>query len=211
MNDSFVYKYPADESKEAFEKAVIREDEGRDKKITAVLLTPVVVFFILYCIPLFEKIDLLLLFCAMLSAAILSYYIKRTSGNTYSTALSIAAFDEQMVLEYYKKNSKKVLHIYYEDITDARFSDKDHTKFQIAFVKNSRSYAEEYDRKSGEKIPLFYDNLFLFSMNPYSYEQFFFLYMAEDHFTIKGLHKTKKFFKAYGNKNEYLERLEQEK
>lgn len=211
MNNDFVYMYPTEESRKIFEEDLNQNNGNnvKDKKIVTALLGAVIGFFVLYWIPFFTKFDIAFLISAAFCMILLSFYLKQSSSSPYSTALSIEAYEDYMKLEYFKNKTKKTLQIYYEDIVDSRFSDNDYTSFQIAFTNNNRSFMKEYDRNTDKEIDSLYDNLFLFSLNPFSYEQFFFLYIAEDYFTIKKFYKTKKFFKTFGNQNEYLEKLEQ--
>ena len=209
MNENYVYIYPTDDTAEEFKNQFAVSENKNDKKIMVALIGAAVFFFILYFIPILEKFDFAFLICAIICGIFLSSFLKYSSNSVYKTALSIKAYEDYMTLEFYKRKTVKKLNIYYEDITDARFSDNNQTSFQIAFVPNAQSYMKEYRIENNEEIQSLYENLFLFNINPNSYEQFFFLYIAEDYFTIKGFHKTKKFFKKYGTQNEYLEKLEQ--
>lgn len=164
----------------------------------------------MYLLPAFKTVSIFFLFISLIAGIFFTGYAKQIVNTRYTNALAIEAYEEHMILTYYDKNSKRTLHIYYEDIIQARFSNNKYTGFQILFSENDRSFITETNLFSEEIIKPLYNNLFLFSVNPLSYEQFFFLYIAEELFEIKKFNKTKQFYKAYGSKEEYLEMLEGE-
>lgn len=209
MSDNLIYSYPDQpEEFEKFFKNDVKQRKNKNK-IFGVFTVGILLFFLCYCIPAFEKIDWIFLLIAVILAVIFYFYARQTAKNSILTLLSINAVNDKMTLTYYSGKTKKVLQIYYDDIESARFSDDSYTKFQIAFVENKRSFIKEFDMDGKETVPL-NKNLFLFSIRPMSYEQYFFLYVAEYLFTIKGFYKTKKFFKRFGHEQEYIEKLESE-
>lgn len=111
-----------------------------------------------------------------------------------------------MELDYYYLNKHKKLTLYYSDITLARFNDKDYTSFQIAFDNSGKSEVQNFNAK-GNKIDSS-DCIFIFKINPNSYEQAFFLYFANDYFDIKDFKFTKKLERKFGTAEEYLENLQ---
>ena len=112
------------------------------------------------------------------------------------------------MLTYYSVvgTPKKVLTLRYEDIIECQFFDKSYTKIQITFKKNKHSYLKSYSQTGGEVSHLV-DTMVSFELNPYSYEQGFFMYIAPDYFNIKKYALTDKILKKYGNINEYFTRL----
>ncbi|SDA31104.1 hypothetical protein SAMN02910447_03337 [Ruminococcus sp. YE71] len=206
MND-YYYKYPEDEEiiEEHFKEKLRKE--SKNKKKIAIIVGENLVLLLLFLMPFLEKISSLFLILIVIQVVFFFYYFKTKAQKEAVTMLSIEAYEDKMRLSYYNGRRKKVLNVSYEDIVSARFSDDEYTKFQIGIAETSNTFIEEFDILSGKKLMPNTDNLFLFSINPMSYEQFFFLYAVDELFTINGFERSKKFLKQYGNADDYLAAL----
>jgi hypothetical protein len=208
MSEELIYSYPQDGDTSEFEEIFQKAYAVKSKNLRKILIMSCTafLFFLLYSLPIFAKIDWLFL---ILGIAILIFsllFAKQVKKESGFTLLGIVADEEQMRLTYFSGKSKKTLTVFYEDIRSARFTDDDFTSFQIVFENSDKSFVKEYDLNGNEISPLS-RNLFIFSLNPESYEQYFFLYVAEELFTVEKLKKTKKFFKRFGNAQEYIDRI----
>ncbi len=208
MSEELFYSYPQDGDTSEFEEIFQEAYAAKSKNLRKILIMSCTafLFFLLYSLPIFAKIDwffLILGIAILIFSLLFAKQVKKESG---FTLLGIVADEEQMRLTYFSGKSKKTLTVLYEDIRSARFTDDDFTSFQIVFENSDKSFVKEYDLNGNEISPLS-RNLFIFSLNPESYEQYFFLYVAEELFTVEKLKKTKKFFKRFGNAQEYIDRI----
>jgi hypothetical protein len=206
MTENLIYKYPGDGDLSYFKSEISANYEKRRTLTRKSLIVGAAVIIVFGLLSLLFKFTDLYIFLMVIYAFFSLLFLKGAFANGETTALAIEAKDEKMKLTYFNKSDVTECEIYYEDITFARFSDDDYTSFQIAFSHNCGSYYKKFDVQGNEKEVL-NPNLFLFRINPESFEQFFFLYVAEELFMIRKFQKTKKFFKKYGNKQEYLERI----
>lgn len=214
IDEDIIYAYPEsildEENEVSDENFFISSGLNKSGRLKIFVLTALLtVFLLLYCIPAFESIDYIFLFTAAVLAVFLYLFVKQIGRNLTLTMTSILALREKMSVIFHCGSLKpimKELEVYYEDIETARFLDGNYTKLEIIFKQNGRSFARETNMLNGFTTNI--GGAFFFSVREFSYEQFFFLYIAEDLFTMKKLHKTKRFYKRFGNKREYLERLE---
>jgi hypothetical protein len=209
-NKNLIYKYPLDEFSEEFEQEHVESLKGI-RKTGLVSVSLIGTSLILLIIDSFLSggtfstilftVGIILLIIGFL---IMSSAVRQTSPHK----LSIEAYDDSMILTYYTTGIyyKKVLKVAYSDIVSARFSDSDFTEFQIAFKSSGESFIESYNKK-GDKTSNVNDNLFLFRLNSYSYEQGFFMYYAKNFFDVNGLKNFKKIEKKFGTEDEYFDRL----
>ncbi len=206
--EEYYYKYPAD-GNEAEEEYIEQLNKNiKNKKLITVIIGENLVLFLLYLMPFFGKLSSVFLFLIIAQSVFFFYFYKTKSLKLGLTMLSITAYEDRMILEYYNGRRKKVLYANYKDIVTARFSDDEYTKFQIGIAKTDSTYIEESDLLTGEKYTPNMDSLFLFSIRPFSCEQYFFLYAADKLFDIQGFDRNKRFLKQYGTASEYLEALE---
>lgn len=208
--DNLNYEYPSSEYGEMFEEEINKMKKGYKKavKLSLIFLLAGIAFFAAYSLLISFKYAyvLLILFIAMLLISVYSFKASQSAGGFHF--LKIKAYDERMELVYYTSRRKTKLEVYYEDIITAQFSDKNHTGFQIVFADNDRSHITTFDEKNRITDNL-NNNLFLFKINPMSWEQGFFLYFAEQYFEIDGFEFTKKLKRKYGSAEKYFENLEQ--
>lgn len=205
--EEYYYKYPADGNEE--EEYIEQLNKNiKNKKLITIIIGENLVLFLLYLMPFFGKLSSVFLFLIIAQAVFFFYFYKTKSIKNGLTMLSVTAYEDRMKLEYFSGRRKKVLYAEYRDIVTARFSDDNYTKFQIGIVETDSTYIEESDLLTGEKYAPNMDNLFLFSIRPFSCEQYFFLYAADELFDIQGFDRNKKFLKQYGTASEYLEALE---
>lgn len=210
MNDEYIYQYPSPEYVDVFENSALQAtviDTSTRKKVL-LFFSIGVAFLGLYCIPIFSSVDTYFLLISAVMFVITIIMMKGITTAVETHNLMIQATESDMVLTYYAvgKTPKRVLKIRYEDIIDCTFFDKTYTKIQFSFKKNEHTYLTSFNR-SGDEIPNTNDNLVSFELNPRSYEQGFFLYIAPDYFNIKKYAITDKILKEYGNKNEYFSAL----
>lgn len=207
--EKYIFKYPAADDLSGFDEAyaTAMENKRRAAKKFIALIGAALTAFALYCIPVFQKIDTLFLLMLVIIVLYLFFSARQFVNKSELNLLAITAGEEDMELTYYHGQSKKVLHIKYADIRSARFSDENYTSFQITFEPNEHSYLEEYDLK-GNKLNVICNGLFLFNINEKSYEQYFFMYVADKLFTIEKFDRNKKFLRKYGSAGEYLKQLE---
>lgn len=210
MNDEYIYQYPAPEYMERFKEMVAQRTtntNGARKKVI-VCFGISMAFLVLYCLPFLNFIDTYLLLVAVIFLCATVILLKGITKKIGTHNLMIQATESDMVLTYYSVGAtpKKVLTLRYEDIIECQFFDKSYTKIQITFKKNKHSYLKSYSQTGGEVSNLV-DTMVSFELNPYSYEQGFFMYIAPDYFNIKKNALTDKILKKYGNINEYFTRL----
>lgn len=208
--DDLIYMYPSKEDEVNFEKSIkmMRENYSRAAKKSCILLVIGTAFFTAYSLFSMYKHSSALLLLAVIAYVIAAYSFKSVKNKEGFHFLKIKAYENYMVLTYYLARYKKELVVYYEDIVSARFSDKKHTAFQIVFTDSGNSRLKIYN-KNDKEIDTLNENLFVFNINPGSWEQAFFLYLAGDYFDITGFRFTKKLERKYGSTlEEYIENLE---
>lgn len=166
-------------------------------------------FFVLFCLPFAQKFDYIFIIFACVFLIIDGYTLQTFMKYNIQHFLSINADSESIELIYYSslsKEFKRVLHLKYADIVSAKFSDNDFTSFQIVFNDSNDSKLTTYDIK-GNKITSLSKNLFLFKLQPFSYEQGFFLYFAHSLFKIDGYFLDKKVYRKFGSETDYFEQI----
>jgi len=207
--EKYIFKYPAADDLSGFDEAYVAamDNKRRAAKKFIALIGAALTAFALYCIPFFQKIDTLFLLMLVMIVLYLFFSARQFVNKSELNLLAITADEEDMELTYYHGQSKKILHFKYADIRSARFSNDNYTSFQITFEPNEQSFVEEYDLK-GNKLNAVCNGLFLFNINEKSYEQYFFMYVADKLFTIEKFDRNKKFLRKYGSSGEYLKRLE---
>lgn len=210
MEKEIIYQYPVQEMALEFSCKFYKQIKRnkKNKRIIIWLCLISLFFFLMYSIPVLSAIDYISLILAVFSVIICFMYIKGISKNTVQHQLAITAYEDKMEITYYSdcKACQKEIYIKYDDILSCKFFDDSYTKIQITFQDSMESYVECYDENHNE-IEYSLPNFAIVELNPFSYEQGFFMYIAPELFTIKGFAMTKKILKKYGNKKEYFERI----
>lgn len=213
MNNNLIYQYPTEDYLNEYEKNF--KSYYKKQKRNVILS---ISFLILGCIcfavySLFYRYEsakyILVISILFLFAGFL--LLKSSVKNSSPHQLAIEAYEDHMTITYYTygKFSKRILKADYNDIISARFTNNEYSGFQISFNKTAGTYLKSFDRK-GREIKNAIDNLFLFSINPMSFEQGFFLYIANDLFSIDKFKFGRKELKKFGTQEEYFYRLEDE-
>lgn len=213
QNKDLIYQYPIEDFKSFFEETFKKSTEKNRKSY----LNSIAFFllatsgFLVYSFFPSIKISKFLFLASIVFLIISFVILSSTAKKSSPHQLSIDAYDDEMILTYYSDGRyfKRTLHICYEDVISARFSDNDYTSFQIAFKESEATKLISYD-KNGSIINNSMNNLFLFKLNPYSYEQGFFLYYANNFFKINGFNDGKKVEKRYGDSEKYFSKIDNE-
>lgn len=209
--DSLIYMYPDRDSEEQFKETIkaMRTSFNKAVKFSFALFMIDAIFLGAYFMLSSYKHSIVLLLAAAAAYAIGTYSYKATMKRGGFHQLKITAYEDHMELTYYLARYTKKLNVYYDDILSARFNDSTQTGFQIIFAGVGDSYLKTYN-KNDKEIENTVENLFVFKLNPQSWEQAFFLYIADDYFDIQGFDFTKKLERKYGATiEEYIKRLEQ--
>lgn len=206
--DDLMFEYPIDDEYENDRYALINniKNKRKDNKITVTLLLALLISLILFNLPFFKSVSFVFVLITVLSLVGLYFKARHAMKYEINNYVRISAYSEYMMITHYNNNKRKELKVKYSTITDARFSEKYH-RFQIAFINDNFNLCEVYDAVTNEKLSCEIENLFSFPLGDNSYPQYFFFYIAENFFTINDFHKTKKWFKKYGNQNEYYDNL----
>ncbi len=137
---------------------------------------------------------------------IAAYQMSRILTAKIKHMLVINAYESYMELEILdttRQYPEQKLHLSYKDITMCMFS-KDFDKASILYSQGDSSYDICIDRKGNEHKNTLGGQV-TFDINPYTFEQSFFLYTARKLFKIQA--KEWQIIKKFGSESEYYEKF----
>ena len=209
--EDFFYIYPMENQLENIEEQLRSSAQNRRKIINKLCIFTLLFFtlFVIFCLPFAREFDYIFIISACIFLILDGYTLQIFMKHNIQHFLSINADSDSIELIYYSslsKEFKKVLKLKYADIVKAKFSDNDYTSFQIVFNNSNDSKLTTYDINGNEMHSLS-QNLFLFNLQPFSYEQGFFLYYAHSLFKIDGYFLDKKVYRKFGSETDYFEQI----
>lgn len=209
MENELVYQYPMQDQIQNYEN-YFKEEYTKNKKVLRRLAYMIIGFllsFTLYCVPIFESVSTVFLVISIIILVLIFLFAKGVTNKRSLHFLSINADEERLILTYYTqaKYYKREYVIPYDKIISCRFVNSDYNKVQFV-LKNTECKYYNFNNEVDKKETVAF---MVFSINPLSYEQAYFLYVAKNYFTIKGYDITDKILKKYGNAVEYFQMLQE--
>ena len=209
MENELIYQYPVQDQIQNYEK-FFKEEYTNNKKVLRRLAYMIIGFllsFSLYFIPVFDSISTVFLVISIIILVLTFMFAKSIANKRSLHFLSINADEEQLTLTYYTqaKYYKREYTIPYDKIMSCRFVNSDYNKIQFV-LKNTECKYYNFNNEVDKTDTV---NFMVFNINPLSYEQAYFLYVAKNYFTIKGYDITDKLLKKYGNADEYFQMLQE--
>ena len=209
MENELVYQYPMQDQIQNYEN-YFKEEYMKNKKVLRRLAYMIIGFllsFTLYCVPIFESVSTVFLVISIIILVLIFLFAKGITNKRSLHFLSINADEERLILTYYTqaKYYKREYVIPYDKIISCRFVNSDYNKIQFILKNTECKYYNFNDEIDKTDVVTF----MVFSINPLSYEQAYFLYVAKNYFTIKGYDITEKLLKKYGNADEYFQMLQE--
>lgn len=207
--NELIYQYPVDEMLTSYED-YFKQEYRKNKKVLRNLMFMCLGFlacFTLYYVPALSRFSTLFLICSIIILVITSMFAKAITNKKSLHFLSINADEKRVILTYYSqaKNYKREYIIPYNRVLSCRFVNKDFTKIQFVLKNTKCNYYNMNDEIEKTDSTAF----MVFNLNPLSYEQGYFMYVADKFFDIKGYQLTDKIIKKYGNADEYFEYLQE--
>lgn len=207
--NELIYQYPVENMLGDYED-YFKQEYQKNKKVLRNLMFMCIGFlisFTLYCVPALSSFSTLFLIVSIAILVVTFMLAKAVTNKKNLHFLSINADEKRLKLTYYTqaKHYKREYNIMYKNIVSCRFCNSDFTKIQFIV---SRTKCKAYDINNIEisNEPVTY---LVFNINPLSYEQGFFMYVADKFFDIKGYKLTNKIIKKYGDADEYFDYLQE--
>lgn len=209
MEKELVYQYPLQEQLSNYEN-YFKEEYANNKKVIRRLVYMIIgclLSFTLYCMPFLQDFSSYFLIISIVILILIFLFAKGVTNKKSLHFLSINADEDQVILTYYTqaKYYKREYTIPYNKILSCRFVNSDYNKIQFVF-KNIKckcyNFNDELDKEDTATF-------MVFNINPLSYEQAYFMYVAKEYYTIKGYEITNKILKKYGNADEYFAMLQE--
>lgn len=206
IESDIIFEYPSKEYSKKYEMQISEMEKNYMKTIKLILI--IISFGIVMIVldSIFAKFTYSFIF---LLAALLLFFIsiqiyKKSEKKYCFHMLKIKAYSNYMILNYRHACSEKILTVQYDDVVSAKFNDNNYTSFQIVFYNSKESHitkiASDGSNMQSE------ENIFIFKINPMSYEQAFFLYYAINFFDIENF-KQRKIQKQFGDPEDYINNI----
>ena len=207
--NELIYQYPIEEMRGSYED-YFKQEYRKNKKtlyILAAMFFGALVSFMVYTSATSSRFSSIFLIIGIIILVLLSMTAKGITSKRSLHFLSINADEKCLTLTYYTqaKSYKREYIIPYNRILSCRFVNKDFTKIQFVLKNTKCNYYNLNDEIERTDSTAF----MVFNLNPLSYEQGYFLYVADKYFDIKGYQLTNKIIKKYGNMEEYFEYLQE--
>ena len=207
--NELVYQYPVDEMLGSYED-YFKQEYRKNKKVLRNLIflcLGCLVSFSLYCVPALSRFSTAFLIVSIVILVVTFMFAKAITNKKSLHFLSINADEERLKLTYYTqaRHYKREYNIKYKNIVSCRFCNSDFTKIQFVVSRTKCKAYDIYDTEISNE-PVTY---LVFNINPLSYEQGYFMYVADKFFEIKGFEMTNKLIKKYGNADEYFNYLQE--
>lgn len=205
--NELIYQYPVDDEKANYESYFLQEykKNKRSIRLIAYMFFGFIASFMVYSLIPSSKYSFLFLMLSVIILIIAFMFAKGITQKRSLHILGINADEEQVVFTYYtqQKYYKREYIVPYNKIISCRFCNKDYTKIQFVLKGTKCNYYNLDNELSHSDTTTF----MVFDINPLSYEQAYFLYVAKQYFNIKGYDLTEKVLKKYGNFEDYLEEI----
>lgn len=207
--NELIYQYPVAEMRENYED-YFKQEYRRNKKTLHILAYMSIGFllcFTLYSVTSSSRLSSVFLIVGVVVLLLTFMFAKGVANKRSLHLLSIDADEKRLKLTYYtqQKYYKREYEIPYNRILSCRFANNDYTKIQFV-LKNTKSYFYNINNEVDKTETT---SFMVFNLNPLSYEQGYFMYVADKYFDIKGYQLTNKIIKKYGNMEEYFEYLQE--
>ena len=209
MNEELFFEYPLTDEREKFEAETLSGcPENLPSSRTKAFILLCAGFIIIPLSDIFssEKMATIAMFAGVI-LIVISLLIMKSLLNARRTGIEISAYGTYMEitsLDNMSKYPRRTLIISYIDIVMCDVSN-DGKNVMLAYKANGST--EECIDINGEKATNVLNGAFRFSVNPYTYEHFFFLYTAPKLFRVrtKGWKTAKKFGTEYEYAAKYLQ------
>lgn len=204
--EELIFQYPI-ESEQPMAKEMISEQADTTKMRLAIMLLVLVSTTLIGTNVLLRSSVLQGIF--VVSAVIMlivAYQMSRVLATKIKHLLIINAYESYMELEILdstKQYTQQKLHLSYQDIKMCMLS-KDCDKASILYLQGSSSYDICTDKKGQEHKNVLGGQV-TFDINPYTFEQSFFLYTARKLFKVST--KEWQIIKKFGSESEYFEKF----
>lgn len=209
MNEELFFEYPLTDEREKFEAETLSGcPENLPSSRTKAFILLCAGFIIIPLSDIFssEKIATIAMFAGVI-LIVISLLIMKSLLNARRTGIEISAYGTYMEitsLDNMSKYPQRTLIISYIDIV---MCDVSNDGKNVMLVYKANGSTEECIDINGEKATNVLNGAFRFSVNPYTYEHFFFLYTAPKLFRVrtKGWKTAKKFGTEYEYAAKYLQ------
>lgn len=209
MNEELFFEYPLTDEREKFEAETLSGcPENLPSSRTKAFILLCAGFIIIPLSDIFssEKIATIAMFAGVI-LIVISLLIMKSLLNARRTGIEISAYGTYMEitsLDNMSKYPQRTLIISYIDIV---MCDVSNDGKNVMLVYKANGSTEECIDINGEKATNVLNGAFRFSVNPYTYEHFFFLYTAPKLFRVrtKGWKTAKEFGTEYEYAAKYLQ------
>lgn len=209
MNEELFFEYPIKDEREKFEAETLSGcPENLPSARTKAFILLCAGFIIIPLSDIFssEKIATIAMFAGVI-LIVISLLIMKSLLNARRTGIEISAYGTYMEitsLDNMSKYPRRTLIISYIDIV---MCDVSNDGKNVMLVYKANGSTEECIDINGEKATNVLNGAFRFSVTPYTYEHFFFLYTAPKLFRVrtKGWKTAKKFGTEYEYAAKYLQ------
>lgn len=209
MNEKLFFEYPLTDERKKFETETLSGcPENLPSSRTKAFILLCAGFIIIPLSDIFpsEKIYTIAMFAGII-LIVISLLIMKSILSARRTGVEISAYETYMEITFLDNMSKyprRTLIISYIDIV---MCDVSNDGKNVMLVYKANGSTEECIDINGEKATNVLNGAFRFSVNPYTYEHFFFLYTAPKLFRVrtKGWKTAKKFGTEYEYAAKYLQ------
>ncbi|WP_295211612.1 hypothetical protein [Ruminococcus sp.] len=205
MNEELIYEYPTSTERQQVLNEIdkVPFDDLNRTKIKPLILA-LAGFALIFVSGIFSSPTITnIIFIVALITIIISFAIMKNILNNRATGLIITAYESHMQLtslDNLNKYFKRTLNVQYNDIVYCGLS-KDCTT--VTMIYRTENSSEECSN-TNETVTNELNGTFTFRIIPYSYEQYFFLYIAPQLFKVQT--KGWKIAKRFGTEYEYAEK-----
>ncbi|WP_298486657.1 hypothetical protein [uncultured Ruminococcus sp.] len=210
MNEELLFEYPLKADRKRFESEILSAAPENFKAQRARAFVILIIGYVL--IPLSDiipwKMPAKVVPIIGVVLVILAILRMKTLINARRTGIEIDAYETYMQITYLDNiNSypRKTVKLYYDNIVLCNISNSCESAMMIYQPQNSEEIC--IDRNGEKTVENVLNGQLIFDINPYSYEQYFFLYVAPRLFktSTKGWKTAKKFGTEYEYITKYLQ------
>lgn len=200
-NEELLYEYPTQEERQEIVEQLAVSKIGRSKKIIIFVMMIIGILCVFTSSQLGNKLEIALFIVGVV--AIIVGFLSAKTLSWYSEHITmITAYETFLHLEIYSNSDDffREIELNYDDIVLCSLSKK-YDKVTILYKYNVGSTYSAV-KNSGEIIQKKHTGQITFDINPFSYEQYFFFYVAPKLFEIDM--EEWKILKKFGNERNYI-------
>lgn len=201
-NEELIYEYPTQEERqEIVEQLAISKINSSKKNIVILVLIIIGILGIFTSSFIGDKLEIIF-FIVGIVTIILGFLSAKTLSEYSEHITMITAYETFLHLEIYSNSNDflREIELNYDDIILCSLSKK-YDKVTILYKYNVGSTYSAV-KNSGEIIQKKHTGQITFDINPFSYEQYFFFYVAPKLFEIDM--EEWKILKKFGNERNYI-------